>query len=95
MEAILNIPTSVSPGDRDKLLEEEAALWDRSCGNSRAVIMCVCLFTFPRAAPMANGDSQARGLIGAVATGLHHSHSDAGSKQHLQPTPQLTATQDP
>ena len=27
---------------------------------------------FSKAAPMASGDSQARGLIGAVAAGLHH-----------------------
>ena len=37
-------------------------------------------FAFSRAAPVAYGDSQARGLIGAVATGLHHSHSNAGSE---------------
>ena len=46
------------------------------------------------AAPAAYGGSQARGLIGAVATGLHQSHSNAGSKPRLQPTPQLTATPD-
>ena len=44
---------------------------------------------------MAYGGSQARGLIRAVATSLHHSHSDAGSELHLQPTPQLTATPNP
>ena len=43
---------------------------------------------------MAYGGSQARGLIGAVATGLHHSHSNARSGTGLQPTPQLT-TLDP
>jgi len=47
------------------------------------------------AAPMAYGGSQARGLIGAVATGLHHSHSNSGSEPRLQPTPQLTATPGP
>ena len=31
------------------------------------------------AAPMAYGSSQAGGLIGAVATGLPQSHSNAGS----------------
>ena len=51
--------------------------------------------TFSIAAPMAYGDSQARGRIGAVATGLHQSHSNAGSEPRLQPTPQLTATPDP
>ena len=43
------------------------------------------------AAPTAYGGSQARGLIGAVATGLHQSHSNAGSEPRLQPTPQLMA----
>ena len=32
-------------------------------------------FVFSRADPSAYGGSQARGLIGAVATGLHQSHS--------------------
>ena len=48
-----------------------------------------------RAAPLAYGGSQARGLIGAVATGLYQSHSIGGSELCLQPTPQLTATLDP
>ena len=42
-----------------------------------------------------HGGSQAKDQIGAVATGLHHSHSNVGSEPHLQPTPQLTATPDP
>ena len=46
------------------------------------------------AAPAAYGGSQARGLIGAVATGLRQSHSNAVSEPRLQPTPQLTATPD-
>ena len=52
-------------------------------------------FVLFRAAPEAYGGSQARGQIGAAAVGLHHSHSDARSKPHLQPTPQLTARPDP
>ena len=47
-----------------------------------------------RAIPEAYGSSQARGQIGAVAAGLHHSHSNSGSQLCLQPTPQLTATVD-
>ena len=43
-------------------------------------------FFFPfllfRAAPMAYGSSQARGRIGAIAAGLHHSHSNTGSLTH-------------
>ena len=46
------------------------------------------------AAPAAYGGSQARGGIGAVATGLRQSHSNAGSEPRLQPTPQLTAMPD-
>jgi len=60
------------------------------------VFFCFVLFlflSFPRAAPEAHGGSQARGVIGAVAAGLHHSHM--GSEPHLQPTPQLMATPDP
>ena len=48
-----------------------------------------------RAAPVAYRGSQARGLIGSVAASLCQSHSNARSKPHLQPTPQLIATPDP
>ena len=48
-----------------------------------------------RAASSAYGGSQARGRIGAVAAGLGHSHSIAGSEPLLRPTPQLMATPDP
>ena len=55
--------------------------------------MCVCLFlSFFRAALAAYGDSQARDLIGALAAGLHQSHSKARSEPCLRPTPQLMAT---
>ena len=47
------------------------------------LVLFFCLF---RAAPVAHGGSQARGQIGAVATGLHHSHSNTRAKPHLQPT---------
>ena len=43
---------------------------------------------------MAYGSSQARDWSGAIAASLHHSHSNAGSKLHLWPTPQLTAMPD-
>ena len=45
-----------------------------------------------RAVPRAYGSSQARGQNGTAAAG--HSHSIAGSKPNLPPTPQLT-TLDP
>ena len=58
---------------------------------------CFVLFVFLsfRATLAAYGSFQARGLIGAVAASLHHSHSNTGSELHLQPTPQLTAVPDP
>ena len=52
-------------------------------------------FFFLRVTPVAYGDSQARGWIGAVATSHSHSHSNAISELSLQPTPKLTATPDP
>ena len=57
------------------------------------VVVVVVVVAISWAAPAAYGGSQARGLIGAVAAGLHH--SNAGSEPRLQPTPQLTATPDP
>ena len=60
--------------------------------SSYLYIFIFCLFG---AAPMAYGGSQARGGIGTIAAGLHHSHSNTGSKMRLQPTLQLTATLDP
>ena len=60
--------------------------------NKQALVYFIfCLF---RATTMAYVSSQARGQIGAVATGLHHSHSNARSKLRLRPTPQLTAMPD-
>ena len=53
------------------------------------------LFAISWAAPVAYAGSQAKGGIGAVATGLYHSHSRAGSEPRLRPTPQFTATPDP
>ena len=60
------------------------------CLLSVVVVVAISL-----AAPAAYGGSQARGPIGAVATGPRQSHSKVGSELHLQPTPQLTATPDP
>ena len=52
-------------------------------------------FSLFRAAPVVYTSSQARGQIGAAAASLHHSHSNARSKVHLQPMLQLVATPDP
>jgi len=51
-------------------------------------------FAFFRAAFAAYGGSHARGQIRAAAAGLHHSHSNKGSKPHLKPAPQLMALPD-
>ena len=50
--------------------------WNPCSAHSRAFLLffLFCFFFFfSRAAPMAYGGSQARGWIGAVAMGLHHS----------------------
>ena len=73
--------------------------WARepACASAVTQASAVGFFflSFSRAAPMAHGGSQARVPIGAVATGLHHSHSNIGSELCLQPTPQSPATLDP
>ena len=51
-------------------------------GNSPDNIFLFFFFFF-RAAPVAYGNSQARGQIRATAASLYHSHSNAGSKLHL------------
>ena len=56
----------------------------------------ICAFFFFRVTPVAYRSSQARGRIGAVAAGLHHSYSKHGIREpRLQPTPQLVAMPDP
>ena len=52
-------------------------------------------FFFKETSPAAHGSSQARGRIGAVASGPHYNHSFARPKLHLQPMAQLTAMPSP
>ena len=47
-------------------------------------------FVFPRAAPVAYGESEARGLFGAVATSPHQSYSSVGSEPSHSNTGSLT-----
>ena len=69
--------------------------WSLGCSCLFIYLFIYCLFVSSRAAPVAYGGSQARGGIGAIVTGLRHSHSNTGSEPCLQSTPQLTATPDP
>ena len=46
------------------------------------MVFFFCLSAFSRAVPVAYGGSQSRGLIRAVVTGLHQSHSNARSESH-------------
>ena len=70
------------------------AIWSANISNLNGVQLTFfsviffffCLFVFFRAAPSANGSSQARGPTGAVATSPCQSHSKAGSKLCLRPT---------
>ena len=54
-----------------------------------------CFVLLYRAAPVTRGSSQAKVRTGATDAGLCCSHSNAGSKLHLRPTPQLTVVTDP
>ena len=81
-------PTTVTSGAWEKPDSEE-------CDSTIPFRFPFSSFFFFFFFPTASGTSQARGWIGATATGLHHSHSNAGSKLCLQPTPQLMAMPDP
>ena len=63
-------------------------------GNLSCFHFFFFFFGLPRAAPMAYGSSQARGLMGEAAASLQRSHGNADSEPCLRPTPQLRATPD-
>ena len=63
-------------------------------GITQDILFFLVFLSF-KATPATYGGSQPRGQIEAVAAGLHHSHSNAGSELHLQPIPQLMAMPDP
>ena len=71
-------------------------LVDRKCSVDIYQFDKVFIFIFLlfRATPAAYRGFQAKGQVRAIAAGLHHSHSNSGSKPRLRPTPQLTATPD-
>ena len=54
-------------------------MWEKEGGKkkkkTRLFLLLLFFVLFFRATPVAYGCSQARGRIGAVAAGLHHSHS--------------------
>jgi len=76
-------------------LREEESSGGFAAGTRGTILFFFFFLPFSWATLAAYGGSQARGLIGAVATGLYQSHSNSGSKPHLRPTLQLTATPDP
>ena len=62
--------------------KEQRCFLVKACGIFQGVF-CFVLFRFLfTAAPMAHGNSQARGQIWATAAGRHHSHSNTGSLTH-------------
>ena len=63
--------------------------------NQYPKILCVWGGSFFRAALVTYGSSQVRDQIEAAAAGLHHSHSNMGSKPHLRPTPEPMTMLDP
>ena len=71
-------------------MKRQPTKWEKIAVFCLLVCLSFVFLPFSWAAPAAYGDSQARGRIRAVATGLCHSHSNARAEPHLQPTPQLT-----
>ena len=73
-------------------LSFHSAVGPANQGTHPVQIWFFCLFvSLFRAACVAYGGSQARGPMRAIATSLHHRHSNTGSEPRLWPTPQLTA----
>ena len=62
--------------------------------EQKRFLLLLLLLLFFRATPAAYVGSQATGQIGAIASGLHYSHSNAGSELCLRPTPQFIAMPD-
>ena len=83
--------------DTSQVLNPLSHNGNSTCGGFLGFFLffCFCLFAFSRTNLMAYGGTQGRGRIGAVAAGLHQSHSNARWELCLRPTPQLTATPDP
>ena len=89
----MKVSTSLKPPQiTEIIIKNEAIFVDEIFHLLKLTFFFFLLF---RAAPAAYGGSQARGLMGVAAASLHHSHSNAGSEPHLEPTPQLTAVSDP
>ena len=57
---------------------------ERQCHSVLFYFYFFVFFAISLATSLAYGGSQARGPIGAVATGLQQSHSNAGTEPHLQ-----------
>ena len=91
---LLQFNTFLLDGWMDGWLDEQTVLNSSSSSiNFTLFYFCllfVCLFF--RASPTTNGNSWARGGIGTATAGLYHSHSNARSEPHLQPTLHFTAT---
>ena len=64
--------------------------WGAELLTLGAIFLFVCFFLF-RTAPGAYGCSQARGQIRVAPAGLHHNHSNMGSKPYLWPMLQFAA----
>ena len=79
------------PGCRVPRPPQERAHLDTNLHASLNNLFFLCF----KGRPAAYGGSQARGLIGAVAAGLHHCQATATSRPKLRPAPQLRATLDP
>ena len=100
VDQLFNIPQCAYANPKLPVLLRQFTLILKLCGGGESYFLYYyyyyyyyfCLF---RAIPMAYGGSQARCPVGAVVTGLCHSHSNAGYEPHLQTIPQLTATPDP
>ena len=86
-----------SPCDHQGPLSQRPRLPNSECPHLLWYRLFVCLFVLFcfLELHLHHMEVPRLGVESATAAGLHHSHSNSGSKPHLQPTSQLTATPDP
>ena len=90
----LNNKTQSKTGKKTYILDIYPKKTFRCNMHMKKYLTSLFLFYF-YATPVAYGSCQASSWIGVAAAGLHHSHSNARTKPHLWPMPQLAAMPDP
>ena len=79
----MNGPSLISNSIKSAVKKKNDRMLDPIIWRDNKEIFFFFVFCHFRATPVAYGGSQARGLIRAIASAPHHSHSNVGSGPHL------------